>query len=203
MSKKIFFQISTENFAFYYLFIIFSNFSSISISYKICKPIVNANRSLSSKQRMPQKCYKHIALFSLNNITKVCNIIQYKDDTDLFGIHCRLAGENDKFLSFKVIATDSAYDLVNSLTVVGFNSMTLNSTSSFNHSISTVNSPPNSLYASSTNLNYTEEPSQAQVEKKEYIRLLTQGICNVKCFTEYVSYTNALVSHETRFFYFF
>jgi len=103
-----------------------------------------------------------------------------------------------------VIATDSAYDLVNSLTVVGSNSMTLNSISSFNHSISTVNSAPNNsyLYGSSTNLNYNEEHFQAQVEKKEYIKLLAQGICNVKCITEYVSYTNALVSYETRFFIF-
>jgi len=77
--------------------------------------------------------------------------------------------------------------------MVGSNSMTLNSTSGFNQSTSTLNSVPNnsntygSLYASSTNLNYNEEHFQAQVEKKEYIKLLAQGICNVKCITEYVS----------------
>jgi len=77
--------------------------------------------------------------------------------------------------------------------MVGSSSMTLNSTSGFNQSTSTLNLPPNnsntygSLYASSTNLNYNEEHYQAQIEKKEYIKLLAQGICNVKCITEYVS----------------
>ena len=30
--------------------------------------------------------------------------------------------------------------------------------------------------------------NQTQDEKKEYIKLLTQGICNVKCINEYVGY---------------
>ena len=63
---------------------------------EICKPrtkLINASKSPVSKQRTPQKCYKHISLFSLNNITKVCDILQKGDDTDLFGILCRLAGE--------------------------------------------------------------------------------------------------------------
>jgi len=124
--------------------------------------------------------------------TKVCDILQNNNDTDLFGTLCRLAGEEDQFFSFKVIATSSAYQLVNqanqsakSSTMVGSNS-----TSGFSQSTSTLNSVPNpygSLYASSTNLNYTEEHFQAQAEKKEYIKLLVQGICNVKCITEHVS----------------
>ena len=77
--------------------------------------------------------------------------------------------------------------------------MTLNMSSGggFNHqSTSTLSSVPNSmtmisnnygsLHASTTNLNYTEEHYQAQLEKKEYIKMLAQGICNVKCITEYV-----------------
>lgn len=170
---------------------------------EICKPrlkLLNATKSPNAKCRTPQKCYKHIALFSLNNITKVCDILQNNDDTDLFGILCRLAGEKDKFFSFKVIATNSAYLLNNQSsnqsnngnTTMNSNSMTLNSTASFNQSTSTLSSVPSSLsagyssiYASTSNLNYNEEHYQAQLEKKEYIKLLAQGICNVKCITEY------------------
>lgn len=129
----------------------------------------------------------------------MCDILQNNDDTDLFGILCRLAGEKDKFFSFKVIATNSAYLLNNQSsnqscnnTTMNSNSMTLNSTSGFNQSTSTLSSVPNnlssgysSIYSSSTNLNYNEEHYQAQIEKKEYIKLLAQGICNVKCITEY------------------
>lgn len=160
--------------------------------------LLNATRSPSAKQRTPQKCYKHIALFSLNNITKVCDILQNNDDTDLFGILCRLAGEKDKFFSFKVLATSSMYHMNGSSnqsannSSIGSGSLTLNSTAGFNQSTSTLSSASNnmnygSLYASSTNLNFTEEHFQAQMEKKEYIKLLAQGICNVKCITEYVS----------------
>lgn len=172
---------------------------------EICKPrlkLLNATKSPNAKQRTPQKCYKHIALFSLNNITKVCDILQNNDDTDLFGILCRLAGEKDKFFSFKVIATNSAYLLNNQSsnqsncgstnTTMNSGSMTLNSTAGFNQSTSTLSSVPNnmstgysSIYSSTTNLNFTEENYQAQIEKKEYIKLLAQGICNVKCITEY------------------
>ena len=70
--------------------------------------------------------------------------------------------------------------------------MTLNSTSGFNQSSSTLSSVPNnvssgygSIYSSSTNLNFNDEHFQAQNEKQEYIKLLAQGICNVKCITEY------------------
>lgn len=132
----------------------------------------------------------------------MCDILQNNDDTDLFGILCRLAGEKDKFFSFKVIATNSAYLLNNqsnqsssSNNTLNSNNMTLNSTSGFNQSSSTLSSVPNnvsggygSIYSSSTNLNFNDEHFQAQNEKQEYIKLLAQGICNVKCITEYVSW---------------
>ena len=44
-----------------------------------------------------------------------------------------------------------------------------------------------SLYSSATNLSHGDSDYQALLEKKEYIKLLAQGICNVKCITEYVS----------------
>ncbi len=138
----------------------------------------------------------------------MCDILQNNDDTDLFGILCRLAGEKDKFFSFKVIATNSPY-LLNSnqscsqqshanSQLTNSSSMTLNSTCGFNQSTSTLSSVPNnltssgynSIYSSTSNLNYNEEHYQAQTEKKEYIKLLAQGICNVKCITEYVSFFN-------------
>lgn len=56
----------------------------------------------------PTKLYKHVALFSLNNVTKVCDILQNNDDTDLFGFVCRLPGEKDKFYFFKVMASSSS-----------------------------------------------------------------------------------------------
>jgi hypothetical protein len=165
---------------------------------EICKPrlkLINAAKSPNniSKQRTPQKCYKHIALFSLNNVTKVCDILQNNDDTDLFGILCRLAGEKDKFYSFKVLATSA----VNSTSI---NQSTLSSACSNNQiytsttnfstlsSTSSASSYNSSLYASTTNLNAFDEHNQAINEKKEYIKLLAQGICNVKCITEYVSF---------------
>lgn len=180
---------------------------------EICKPrlkLLNATKSPNAKQRTPQKCYKHIALFSLNNITKVCDILQNNDDTDLFGILCRLAGEKDKFFSFKVIATNSAYLLANqanggqsgaqsaSNCTSSASTMTLNSTASFNQSTSTLASMAHSnygsIYSSTTNLAHNEEHYQALVEKKEYIKLLAQGICNVKCITEYVSFPGYYVA---------
>lgn len=46
-----------------------------------------------------------------------------------------------------------------------------------------------SMYTSTTNLNfYDEQHCQAQIEKKEFMKLLAQGICNVKCITEYVRF---------------
>jgi hypothetical protein len=166
---------------------------------------LNAAKSPGSvtKQRTPQKCYKHIALFSLNNITKVCDILQNNDDTDLFGILCRLAGEKDKFYSFKVAASS------NNFSNGGIGSMISNSNSGNNLNVNSISgtasvsqsqsgpiplglsnaalmSTSSSIYASIGNLSTTEESSQAQLEKKEYIKLLAQGICNVKCITEYV-----------------
>ena len=174
---------------------------------EICKPrlkLINAAKSpnAASKQRTPQKCYKHIALFSLNNITKVCDILQNNDDTDLFGILCRLAGEKDKFFSFKVIVSlsSSQQNQSNSLCANSFNSvstanltnnLTLNNTSTMSSNSSTMSSNTyTSIYSSNTNLNINDEHYQAQLEKKEYIKLLAQGICNVKCITEYVSSFN-------------
>jgi hypothetical protein len=195
---------------------------------EICKPrlkLLNAAKSPNStKQRTPQKCYKHISLFSLNNITKVCDILQNNDDTDLFGILCRLAGEKDKFFSFKVIASNSTSTMLNNTSMClqnqmnttnsmcsssssysingscGLSSSTTTSTlhnlpnnnsngysSTLSSTSSSNSSNPYSMYASSTNLNYNDENYQGQIEKKEYIKLLAQGICNVKCITEYVS----------------
>lgn len=185
------------------------------------------------KQRgSPTKYYKHIALFSLNNVTKVCDILQNNDDTDLFGIVCRLPGEKDKFFHFKVMGSSSSSSSSSSSGsggLGGFGShistMTLNqlpssglssappngsasnqnnsnyisSSRSYTYSLShtstmTLNNvsmaAPNasSLYTSTTNLNfYDDQACQAQLEKKEFMKLLAQGICNVKCITEYVS----------------
>ena len=170
---------------------------------EICKPrmkILNAAKSPNAvaKQRTPQKCYKHIALFSLNNVTKVCDILQNNDDTDLFGILCRLTGEKDKFFSFKVIpSTSSSSTSINTSvstnnisTMSTANLSAINSSATMSSMSSTSSSNNNnnysSIYASTTNLNFVDEHYQAQVEKKEYIKLLAQGICNVKCITEYV-----------------
>jgi len=162
---------------------------------EICKPrlkLINAAKSPNnvSKQRTPQKCYKHIALFSLNNVTKVCDILQNNDDTDLFGILCRLAGEKDKFYSFKVLATSTANSTnINQSTLSSAcsNNQIYTSTTNFStlSSTSSASSYNSSLYASTTNLNAFDEHNQAINEKKEYIKLLAQGICNVKCITEY------------------
>jgi hypothetical protein len=159
---------------------------------EICKPrlkLINAAKSpnAASKQRTPQKCYKHIALFSLNNVTKVCDILQNNDDTDLFGILCRLAGEKDKFFSFKVIPTNgsinnacSSSNQLNGHSTISSTTSTLSTSSA-----SSSNTYGSSIYASTTNLNLFDENHQAVLEKKEYIKLIAQGICNVKCITEY------------------
>jgi hypothetical protein len=181
---------------------------------QICKPrlkYLNANKSpnMNSKPRTPSKCYKHIALFSLNNVTKVCDIVQNNDDTDLFGILCRMPNEKDKFYSFKTISSASSGSSSNP------NNMTMSSQSSSgqyhhggggNHHAAyssnvSVNNLANTaahnltssttIYASTTNLNLNmcdENHFQAMSEKKEYIKLLAQGICNVKCITEYVTF---------------
>lgn len=55
---------------------------------EICKPrlkLLNAAKSPNAKLRSPQKCYKHIALFSLNNITKICDIVQNGGITFVLG----------------------------------------------------------------------------------------------------------------------
>ena len=167
---------------------------------KICKPrlkLLNAAKSPSgsSRQRTPQKCYKHIACFNLNNVSKVCDILQNNDDTDLFGILCRLAGEKDKFYSFKVIPSNSTSSTSNSSSqnqsicngsVTSGNGSTISSTNSSTACLSTA-ANNYSMYSSTSNLNLNDEHLQAQIEKKEYIKLLAQGICNVKCITEYVS----------------
>jgi hypothetical protein len=197
---------------------------------EICKPrlklLNSAAKSPVSKQRTPQKCYKHISLFSLNNVTKVCDILQKGDDTDLFGILCRLAGEKDKFYSFKVIAASNcstALMMMNNnssmatsalsaaaaaaATSINSNNCSMMVTSNSAHngfasssaamlaSTSTLNyNNYSSIYASSTNLQHSGSSSshadyyQAIMEKKDYLKLLAQGICNVKCITEYVSY---------------
>ena len=108
----------------------------------------------------------------------MCDILQNNDDTDLFGILCRLAGEKDKFFSFKVIASSSHYLLTSSnQSNSGNNNLTLSNMSGFNQSTTTLSSIPNnmassgfsSIYSSTTNLNSNEEHYQAQMEKKEYI----------------------------------
>jgi hypothetical protein len=112
----------------------------------------------------------------------------------LFGILCRLAGEKDKFYSFKVIPSTTAAtsssntSTLNTTTTSGPTNYaaycsTISSTSSASSS-----STYSSIYASTTNLNFFDEHYQAQIEKKEYIKLLAMGICNVKCITEYVSF---------------
>ncbi|CAF0879713.1 unnamed protein product [Brachionus calyciflorus] len=149
---------------------------------EICKPrfkLHNAKSpslTSSSKQRSPTKLYKHIALFSLNNVTKVCDILQNGDDTDLFGILCRLAGEKDKFFSFKVIPNASNQSNNSSIVTNHYSTISSQSSNSSNSS---------SIYCSTTNLNLYDEHAQAQLEKKDFIKLLAQGICNVKCITEY------------------
>ena len=171
---------------------------------EICKPrmkILNAAKSPNavSKQRTPQKRYKHIALFSLNNVTKVCDILQNNDDTDLFGILCRLTGEKDKFFSFKVIpstsssstntAASTSTNNISTMSTANLSSAVSNNSgygSTMSSSSSASSNTYSSIYASTTNLNFFDEHYQAQVEKKEYIKLLAQGICNVKCITEYV-----------------
>lgn len=151
---------------------------------EICKPrfkLHNAKSpslTSSSKQRSPTKLYKHVALFSLNNVTKVCDILQNGDDTDLFGILCRLAGEKDKFFSFKVIP--NASNQSNNASIVTNHYSTISSQSSNSSNSS-------SIYCSTTNLNLYDEHAHAQMEKKDFIKLLAQGICNVKCITEFVS----------------
>ncbi len=126
--------------------------------------------------------------------------MQNNDDTDLFGILCRLAGEKDKFFSFKVILSNvntsqqaqSNSICANSLSSVSTanlaNSSAYNNTSTMSSNSSTMSSKTySSIYSSTTNLNSNDEHFQAQLEKKEYIKMLAQGICNVKCITEYVS----------------
>lgn len=157
---------------------------------EICKPrlkLLNANKSpnSNSKQRTPtQKCYKHIALFSLNNVIKVCDITQDTEDTDLFGIVCRLAGEKDKFFPFKVIPSTSSCSTGSSInTGTGGNNSNTNNTqnsalnsTNTSHSAgiySTINSASNSssnssIYASTTNLNFFDEHYQAVMEKRIY-----------------------------------
>lgn len=179
---------------------------------EICKPrfkfsTAKSPNPLSKQQRSPTKIYKHIALFSLNNVTKVCDILQNNDDTDLFGILCRLPGEKDKFFSFKVIpshnmsskgsmdqitstanlnslASQSSHNNTNTLTSYASTTLAFNSTNNSSYSSSA------SVYSSTTNLNLFDDQQycQAQLEKKEFIKLLAQGICNVKCITEYVSF---------------
>ena len=142
-------------------------------------------------------------------MTKVCDIQQKGDDTDLFGILCRLAGEKDKFFSFKVIASNCSNlstNLVNTTNMAnpaglisqnasmmvqsnsaygGFSNTAMMSSSS--SLFSNVNNY-SSICASSTNLHSTNnEYYQAILEKKDYLKLLAQGICNVKCITEFVS----------------
>ena len=164
--------------------------------------LLNAAKSpsgSSSRQRTPQKCYKHIACFNLNNVTKVCDILQNNDDTDLFGILCRLAGEKDKFFSFKVIPSNSSNSTSNNSSMSQNQSLcnggntsaggsAISSANSSTACLSTAANPHYSaIYSSTSNLNFNDEHFQAQAEKKEYIKLLAQGICNVKCITEYVS----------------
>ena len=177
---------------------------------------MNAAKSpnAASKQRTPQKCYKHISQCSLNNVTKICDIQQKGEDTDLFGIVCRYAGEKDKFYSFKVIPSNCSNlssNLVNTTASVcnpaglisqnasmmvqsnsaygGFSSTAMMSSSS---SLFSNANNYSSICASSTNLHSTNnEYFQAILEKKDYLKLLAQGICNVKCITEFVSNTSA------------
>ena len=175
---------------------------------EICKPrlkLLNANKSPSANQkpRTPSKCYKHIALFNLNYMTKVCDIVQNNDDTDLFAIICRLPNEKDKFFSFKVVSQSSSSSNPNNTTIGGGGNpnTTMSNSHSGNHIYSSTMSTNNlsiassaahnltsttTIYASTTNLNfYDDHHYQAINEKKEYIKLLAQGICNVKCITEY------------------
>lgn len=57
-----------------------------------------------------------------------------------------------------------------------------------NVSMAGASSNATSLYTSTTNLNFLDDmPCQALLERKEFMKLLAQGICNVKCITEYVS----------------
>lgn len=197
---------------------------------EICKPrlkLLNAAKSpnAASKQRTPQKCYKHISLFSLNNVTKVCDIQQKGDDTDLFGILCRLAGEKDKFFSFKVIASNCSNlsaNLVNTTNMANANgnpnatgslmsqnaSMMVQSNSAYGgFSNTAMMSSSSSLFsnvnnyssicASSTNLHSTNnEYYQAILEKKDYLKLLAQGICNVKCITEFDNILCSVEAHQ-------
>jgi len=127
----------------------------------------------------------------LNNITKVCDILQNNDGTDLFGILCRLAGEKDKFFSFKVlVSSTNQQNQSNSMSTNSFNSVStanLANTTNNTSTMSSNSSTYSSIYSSTTNLNTNDEHFQAQLEKKEYIKLLAQGICNVKCITEYVN----------------
>ena len=212
-------EVEFRNLLFFFLsFSLFRFYFTFRVLLKICKPrlkLINATKSpnaaASRHARTPQKCYKHIALFSLNNVTKVCDILQNNDDTDLFGILCRLAGEKDKFFSFKVIpstaasatamncstslATNSAQNSTatasssltgSHLNLNGNGTTTANSSASNSHNNNNMSS---TIYASTSNLTnmFYEEGHQALIEKKEYIKLLAQGICNVKCITEYAS----------------
>lgn len=148
---------------------------------EICKPRFKLHNGKSpstnsqSRQRSPTKLYKHVSLFSLNNVTKVCDILQNGDDTDLFGILCRLAGEKDKFYSFKVIPNTSNQSSSNTSCNnpnLQINTSSLYSTISSQSSNSSNNS--SSLYCSTTNLNFYDENGLAQMEKRIY-KTLSSG----------------------------
>lgn len=144
----------------------------------------------------------------LNNVTQVCDILQNSEDTNLFGIMCRQLNDKEKLYTFRVLAPSSSSSSSNGRdgsSSSGGSSRTLTSQTSvmINHfnnkfsshmSCSTINMSSSSsahnmtlsgnstmMYASTTNLSMGDESLQAINEKKEYIRLLAQGICNVKC----------------------
>ena len=133
--------------------------------------------------------------------------MQNNDDTDLFGILCRLPNEKDKFFSFKAIASASASTTSSNMSGMsqpfaassgnvgggGGGGPCCSGLSHYASTISTHNlastaahnlTSSTSIYASSNNLNNLSD-DQAIAEKKDYIKLLAQGICNVKCITEY------------------
>jgi hypothetical protein len=129
-----------------------------------------------------RKCYKQIALFSLSNVAKVCDILQNKEETESFGFLYSYSNDANKLYSFRVAASNP-FNSPSSPQPPLLGNMTLLRSISRRLSISS-QSPPNL---------YETNRLEAIGEKKEFVKLLSQSVSKIKRMSQYVSLSNMKV----------
>jgi hypothetical protein len=130
--------------------------------------LLSATKIQNSNSLTLKKCYKHITLISLRNVTKVCDILENNEETDIFRIEFAFSNYPNKLYSFKAVASNSVNSPVSPQPPALLGNMSLTRSISRRLSITSLGSSISSFNDDSR--------LEAITEKKEYVKLLIDSV---------------------------